>query len=227
MAQGKSGGGDDLAADLMHLHQTKDAFNEQYLRKMIMTNFGAGHETMASTLTSAMAMIGTHADVSRRLSDELRGGDEDGGGGMSPYLSAVIRESKRLHPVVSTALPRRVPTMGVRLHGFYIPPGTTVGCNPISLHRNEDICGPDPDVFRPERWLDDPDRAKDMELFSLSWGGGARTCPGKHLAEMIVQRVLERLVKEFAIEVRLPNVADMPAYFLSIMTGVKARFSAT
>lgn len=210
----------DLAADLMRLHQEKTAFDEAYLRKMIMTNFGAGHETLASTLTSVMAMIGTHPSVAQRLSDEF----SNSGLTMTPYLSAVIKETKRLHPVIAAALPRRVPRGGLSTDGFFVPAGITVGCSPIALQRNEDICGPDPEAFSPARWLDDADRAKDMEHFSLSWGGGARTCPGRHLAEMIVHVVIPRLVQEFEVEVDMPNSRDMPSYFLSIMTGVVARF---
>lgn len=194
---------------------------------MIMTNFGAGHETMASTLTSIIAMIGSHAQVHDRLADEIRGAKDAGAytnAAQMPYLQSVIKESKRLHPVISMALPRKVPAAGLQLHGHYIPAGTTVGCNPVALHRNEEICGLRPDHFEPERWLDDEDRARDMELFSLAWGRGARSCPGRHLAEMIVWKVVTALVREFDIETEIPSEEEMPTYFLSMMTGVKARF---
>ncbi|KAF4125512.1 Cytochrome P450 [Geosmithia morbida] len=220
MNRGSKQDHDDLAADLMRIHQEKPAFSEPYLRKMIMTNFGAGHETLASTLTSVMAMIGTHDEVPRKLSEELRSSDSI----TMHYLEAVIKETKRLHPVIATALPRRVPREGLHIDGVFVPAGTTVGCNPIALHRNEDICGPDPDVFSPERWLDSLDCARDMEQFSLSWGGGARTCPGRQLAEMIVQKVISRMTEEFELEVHMPDFQEMPSYFLSIMTGVSVRF---
>lgn len=120
-------------------------------------------------------------------------------------------------------MPRRVPQGGLSIHGMFIPAGTTVGCNPIALHRNEDVCGPDPGQFDPDRWFETK-RAKDMEVFSLAWGGGARSCPGRHLAEMMVWKILVALVQEFDVEVDAPGVEAMPSYFLSMMTGVKARF---
>jgi cytochrome P450 len=219
---------DDLAGDLIRLHQEKPEFTEAYLRKMIVTNFGAGHETMASTLTSLMAMIGTHRDVQGRLAEEVRQNhacphnplDQD----HLSYLHAVLKESKRLHPVVAMSLPRSVPAAGLTLHGYFFAAGTTVGCSPIALQRNEEICGPGPSTFNPDRWQDEK-RARDMEMYSLSWGGGARSCPGRHLAEMLVWNICIAIIAEFDIEVvKVPTEDEMPTYFLSMMTGVKARF---
>ncbi|KAG9249767.1 cytochrome P450 [Emericellopsis atlantica] len=227
MKQGQKDARTDLAADLVQLHQDRPEFTEAYLRKMIMTNFGAGHETMASTLTSLMTALGEHPEVQQQLADELRqlnrypSYDQ---ADKTPILHAVLKESRRLYPVVSMALPRVVPGSGARLHGYDIPAGTTVGCNPIALHRNPDVCGPDPATFEPSRWLGDEQRAKTMDMYSLGWGGGARSCPGRHLAEMMVWKMAVVLLREFEICVQAPAEEEMPSYFLSIMTGVKARF---
>ncbi|CAI6094878.1 unnamed protein product [Clonostachys chloroleuca] len=218
----------DLAEDLIQLHCDKPEFSDSYLRKMIITNFGAGHETMASTVISLITMLGLFPSVYARLAIELRQHFGDGSASWAsasslPYLQAVIKESQRLNPVVSMSPPRKVPSPGICLNGYYIPAGATLGCNPIALHRNEDICGPNPDLFDPERWLKDDGRAKEIEMHSLSWGGGARTCPGRHLAEMMVWKIVAGIVMAFEIEVIVPPEGEMPAYFLSMMTGVKAR----
>ena len=192
---------------------------------MAITNFGAGHETMASTLTSILALIGSHLHVQETLSREIQHASKEIPDKLA-YLQATIKEAKRLRPVISMSLPRRVPSSGLHLHGHYFPPGTTVGCNPVALHRNPDICGgaSHPDLFDPDRWLGDGAAARQMERFSLAWGGGARTCPGRHLAEMIVGRVVLRLMQGFEVEVDIPAEDEMPTFFLSMMTGVKARF---
>lgn len=199
---------------------------------MIITNFGAGHETMASTLTSLMAMIGSHKKVQSRLSGEIRNGQTYDPSSrdlkLHSYLHAVIRESKRLHPVIAMSLPRKVPSPGLHLDGFFLPAGTTVGCSPIALHRNEEICGSDPSAFLPDRWLGSGEaameRARDMDMYSLSWGGGGRSCPGRNLAEMIVWRVCLALLENFDIDLTTTPDSTMPVYFLSMMTGVRARF---
>jgi cytochrome P450 len=236
----------DITADLIKLHQQRpDEFKEHYLRRMAITNFGAGHETMTSTLTSAFAMLGSHPEIQQRVAREvidngrLTGPGPGSGLGLLAYdelvrlrlTQASIKEAQRLHPVIGMALPRRVPRGGMAVHGLVIPPGTTVGCNPVSLHRSRDIYGEDAEVFKPERWLggasggdDDDEEIRAMERYNLIWGGGARTCPGRHLAEMLVSKIVSALVANFEVEVTVPPDDEMPYYFMAMLTGVKARF---
>lgn len=218
----------DLLADLIKLHNNKPDFTDVYLRKMAMTNFGAGHETMASTLTSVLAMIGSQPELQQRVVTEVLNTADPSSYANAirlPITQAAIKESRRLHPVISMSLPRTVPSTGLHLHGHFFPSGTTVGCSPVALHRNPDIFGVDPDHFSLERWLDaDMDTLRNMERYNLGWGGGSRTCPGKHLAEVVVYKIVPALIREFRIEVDLPEKKDLKSYFLSIMMGVKVRF---
>lgn len=215
-------------ADLIQLHKTKPTFNEIYLRRMAMTNFGAGHETMASTLTSIIATLGSRPDIQARVTHEILTATDPTSYANAlrlPLTQATIKESRRLNPVISMSLARTVPSSGLSLHGFYFPPGTTVGCNPVALHRNADIFGPRPEEFEMERWLDaDVETARSMERCNLGWGGGARTCPGRNLAEIVVYKVVPALVREFRIEAVVPDEDELRSYFLSIMMGVKVRF---
>ncbi|KAM0231879.1 hypothetical protein ACHAPO_008175 [Fusarium lateritium] len=218
----------DLLKDLIELHKSKPEFTVNYLRKMAITNFGAGHETMASTLTSIIAMLGSDTDIQEQVSREIletNNSTDYFTATRLPETQSLIKEAKRLYPVISMSLPRKVPTGGLHLHNYYFPPDTTVGCNPVALHRNPEIFGFDCDEFKPDRWLTtDPDAARNMERVSLSWGGGARTCPGRHLAELVVFKVVPALVKEFKIEAVVPPEDDNRSYFLSMLTGVKVRF---
>jgi cytochrome P450 len=196
---------------------------------MAMTNFGAGHETTTSALTAVFAMMGSHPHVQEHLVEELEalpvGSISCDAAAFSPYTMAVIKEAQRLFPAIGMSLPRTVPAGGMRVHSHYFPPGTTVGCNPISLHRNPDIFGADAELFRPERWLEaDPETRRLMERYNLTWGGGTRTCPGRNLAEMILHKVVPALIREFEITAKVPRDEDMPMYFMAMMTGVKATF---
>lgn len=169
----------DLLAELIELHRTKPEFKEIYLRRMAMTNLGAGHETLCSALTSIVTMVGAHPDVQRKIAEASEQSphalDGDGPLCLPPYIEACIKEAQRLYPVIGMSLPRRVPAQGLRIQDHYFPPGTTVGCNPVSLHRNEDIFGEDAMMFHPERWLgSDPAHggadAKTMQRYNLTWG---------------------------------------------------------
>lgn len=217
----------DLLAELIQLHKSKPEFSETYLRRLAITNLGAGHETTTSALTAAVAMIGSHVHVQKRVAEEVRRTtdptDFDNAVPLS-YTQACIKEAQRLYPAFGMSLPRNVPVGGLRMDGYYLPHGTTVGCCPAALHRNTGIFGQDAEVYNPDRWLDEAYDAKAMERFNLTWGGGARTCPGRHLAELIVYKVIPALVKEFDLEVTMPPEEEMPFYFISMLTGVKVRF---
>ncbi|TLD16085.1 uncharacterized protein PgNI_00529 [Pyricularia grisea] len=221
----------DLMADLVQLHKERPEFNSTYLHRMAITNFGAGHETTTSALTSVMAMLGTHRDVQAQVAAELiksRDTEQDMGAKDSssrmPLTLAAIKEAQRLYPVIGMALPRRVPEGGVRIGDDFLPAGTTVGCNPVSLHRNKDMFGSDADLYRPERWLTDNKRAKTMERYNLTWGGGARTCPGKNLAEIILNKTISRLIHDFEVVCKVPPDEEICYYFMAMLTGVKVKF---
>jgi cytochrome P450 len=61
---------------------------------------------------------------------------------------------------------------GLKADGWFFPAGTVVGLNPWVLHRNTDIFGPDPYVYRPERWLEPKEQVTKMEKFLSPRGPG-------------------------------------------------------
>lgn len=226
----------DLIADLIDLHRAKPDFNETYLRRMAITNFGAGHETMCSALTAAMAMIGSRPDVFKAVAEEVRAlkgnnktvSSARDAAAKVPFTAASIKEAQRLHPAIGMSLSRVVPEgPPVELHGHVLPPGTIVGCSPPALHRNRDVFGQDADEFRPGRWLEeekDPMQRRLMERINLTWGGGARTCPGRYLAELVVFKAVVALVRAFDVEATMPADQDIRYYFLAMLNGAKAKF---
>ncbi|PHH83085.1 hypothetical protein CDD82_3620 [Ophiocordyceps australis] len=219
---------DDLMGQLVGLHQENAGFSQDYLKKMAVTNFGAGHETLASTLTSTLAMISSRAAVQKQMREEMarQAGPACWTRARAPvYTRAAIKEAMRLCPVMGMSLPRVTPAGGMRVHGRWFGPGTIVGCNPVALQRNQDVFGLDAGCYRPERWLDDRE-TRAMERYMLIWGGGARMCPGRPLAELVVYKVVTGLVERFNMDVGLPGDECQPSYFLCLMTGVKARFRA-
>lgn len=122
------------------------------------------------------------------------------------YLQACIKESMRIHPALGQILPRIVPAGGVHLCGKYIPGGTEVGCNAWTVHRDRAVFGDDVDDWIPERWLDpDEQKLKDMERYNFVFGGGSRTCIGRHIAML----ELSKLVPEFfrTYEVKLVDAS--------------------
>lgn len=101
-----------------------------------------------------------------------------------PYLQAVIKEGQRIWPATGTPLWRIVPQPGVTLCGTFFPPGvrmpfsqsesyadnqqTTVGINTWTACHNEQVFAPDPDTFRPERWIDlDEEKIAQMDRYYI------------------------------------------------------------
>jgi cytochrome P450 len=80
-----------------------------------------------------------------------------------PFLQAVIKESGRMYPSIIYQIPRYVPAEGINIAGYDIPPGTAAGISALSYNRSKAIFGEDSNTFRPERWLEDETRAKQMD----------------------------------------------------------------
>lgn len=101
-----------------------------------------------------------------------------------PYLQACIREGLRIFPPITYLRERVTPPTGDTLNGFVLPGGVNVGFNLPGLLLNPAF-GPDPKVFRPERWLDDvlPERLHEMErVIELVFGWGSTRCLGIRMA---------------------------------------------
>ena len=105
------------------------------------------------------------------------------------YFMACIKETLRFSPSTPFILPRYVSNGGMNLNGIWVPEGTEIGANPYIIHRDSGVFGADAHLFRPERWLENEERAKEMNKYILSWGYGTRSCLGKNIAQMITQKL--------------------------------------
>jgi cytochrome P450 len=80
-----------------------------------------------------------------------------------PFLQAVILEATRLHPSIIYQLPRHSPEEGITIDGKVIPSGIDIGISPLTMNRDKAIFGEDAESFRPERWMEDKEKARVME----------------------------------------------------------------
>ncbi|KAH7236613.1 cytochrome P450 [Fusarium tricinctum] len=169
------------------------------------SNIGAGSDTTAVTLSSTLYYLYKNSDKLQKLRDEIE--QKAKAGSISDpitfqqaqdmlYLQAVIKEALRIHPAVGTILPRVVPTGGMELSGTYFPEGTEVGVNAWVLHFDKDIYGPDPEVFRPERWFEG-EKTSIMDSMMFAFGGGSRTCIGRNISLLELTKVVPQIVRKF------------------------------
>ena len=105
-----------------------------------------------------------------------------------PYFMACVNGTLRVSPFTPVTLPRIVSNEGLILNNPFIPPGTEVGANPYVINRDQNVFGMDADEFNPERWLEDPERAKHMHKWFFTWGGGPRDCVGRPFARILITK---------------------------------------
>jgi cytochrome P450 len=125
-----------------------------------------------------------------------------------PYLHACIQETFRVHPAIAMILERLVPPQGMEIAGEFIPGGTVVGCSPWVMHRQPEIFGEDVDTWRPERWMtnsdEDEHRIKKMNMVMFQFGGGSRTCLGKHIALLEMYKLVPSFLRRFEVNQTSP-----------------------
>ncbi|XP_037921267.1 cytochrome P450 CYP12A2-like isoform X1 [Hermetia illucens] len=124
-----------------------------------------------------------------------------------PYLRACLKESLRMFPTVGVNVRRA--GQNLVLQGYQIPKGTmiTMGTNML---QNEDKYYPNADKFEPERWLKKdglPAPAKSAHPFIfLPFGFGPRMCAGKRFAEMEIETLIARIIRNFQVEWHHPDL---------------------
>ncbi|KAG2067036.1 cytochrome P450 [Suillus decipiens] len=100
-----------------------------------------------------------------------------------PRLEAFISEALRWRPLAAEGIPHRT-TEDVIWENYCIPARTTVVGNHWAISRDPDVY-PEPDTFKPQRWIDDQGRLRD-DLTFFVYGFGRRVCPGQHVADRSV-----------------------------------------
>ncbi|PLB49844.1 putative cytochrome P450 oxidoreductase [Aspergillus steynii IBT 23096] len=200
--------GKDMMSRWMAMHEADpEKLSTRDLIVHLSTNVFAGSDTTAVALRAILYYLICHPDAMTKAQTEIDRADQ--AGQLSdpisyqesvqylPYFGAVMKEAMRLHPSIGMTMERRVPDEGVYLAGTYIPGGTTVGINPWVVQRDPDAF-PQPDAFRPERWLDSsPEKLQEMEKAFFNFGAGSRSCVGKAISLMEMHKIVPQLLRSF------------------------------
>ncbi|KAG1890767.1 cytochrome P450 [Suillus subluteus] len=145
--------------------------------------FGAGTETTAVAIGKVLMAAAHFPEEQAKVQAEL-----DAVIGLEraptfadkpslPRLDAFISEALRWRP--SEGIPHRT-IEDVIWENYCIPAGTTVIGNHWAISRDPEVY-PEPDAFKPQRWIDDQGRLRD-DLTFFVFGFGRRVCPGQHVA---------------------------------------------
>lgn len=173
----------DILTHVLDLQKANpENYSEWEVLMAAFANIAAGADTTYMSINAILYYLIKNPVCMSKLRQEIEAMSK--GGAISdpikfgetqkmPYLQAVIKEGQRMYPAAGLPLWRVVPEPGATLCGKFFPPGvsgdrsrqcrivkktdkhqTTVGVNSWVAHRNTAVFAPDPDVYRPERWLE-------------------------------------------------------------------------
>ena len=177
----------------------KRGFEPEEIGEELLLALVAGSETTATSVQATLLEIILNPYVYGKLRAEIdeaiRSGAvsspiKDAESRQLPYLQACIREGIRRFPPISQLRERIVPDGGDMVLGYHLPAGTAVGLNNLGSQLSG-VFGPDPDIFRPERWLNaSPEHFQAMrQTQELVFGYGETRCLGMPLAILELNKV--------------------------------------
>jgi cytochrome P450 len=194
------GPGDDICGLLVAARdEDGQPMDDQEIVDQLVTMVMAGHETTATALAWAVDEVYRQPKLLERLRQSLSPDPEQLA--TDKLLDAVCAETLRLRPLI--------PIVGRKLEkpfelgGHSLPAGVGVGACLSLAHRREDLY-PEPDAFRPERFLDGRSFSP-QEYFP--WGGGARRCLGAAFALYEMKIVLGKLILGGQLQLASPERA--------------------
>jgi len=200
-----AGRNDILSLLLQAVDEDGRPMSPQELRDELLTLLVAGHETSATSLAWIFYYLLKDREILEGVRAELR--QVVGEGPIRPeqvkelrLLDASVKETARLRPIL-VFVARRL-QQPVELGGYSLPAGVTVAPCIHLTQRRPDLY-PEPDAFRPQRFLD----GKQTPYDYFPFGGGARRCLGMAFAQFEMKVVLATVLSQLDLE--LPADSDV------------------
>lgn len=115
-----------------------------------------------------------------------------------PFVDAICKEILRWRPVVPLGVPHATTADDV-YDGLFIPKGSMVMVNLWAI-LHDPVVFPEPDSFKPERFINPDGSLRDDPVVSTIFGFGKRICPGRHLADAMMFIVIASFLSVFNIK---------------------------
>jgi cytochrome P450 len=169
---------EDVLAMMIGAHDEQgEGLSDQQVRDELITLIAAGHETTATAIAWGVELLAHNPAVMA----EAREGDD-------AYLEALAKEVLRIRSPVPIGGGRHV-LEPFAVGQWTIPPEAVILVDAYGVHHDPDVY-PQPHLFRPRRFLDEP---PDGYAF-LPFGGGAHRCLGASLALLEIKVVLREIL---------------------------------
>lgn len=158
----------------------------------------AGSSTTSHTAAFASFLLTRHPAAQAQLREELCSAFPDPlnmnirAATDLPFLDGVVRETMRMYPMIPGPLERYL-SKDLNIGGLSVPRGVIASNSAYDQGRLPDVY-PEPDQWRPQRWIDADER---MKLNWIPFGHGARSCPGSNLAMTELKYMLGKIFRLF------------------------------
>ncbi|KAI0800093.1 cytochrome P450 [Fomes fomentarius] len=194
-----------LMERMSHLEGEAAKEEEEHVKDAIASAYAGGADTTLSTLQTFYLAMASYPKVQARAQAELdavigphRLPTHDDSPDL-PYVTAVIKECLRWRPVVPLSL-LHLSVAEDEYQGYRIPAKTAIVNSPWAYARDPKVY-PDPETFKPERFL--KDGILDPNVLNPSnivFGFGRRICPGRHFAEAVLFITISSVLQTLSIE---------------------------
>jgi len=177
---------------------------EESISGALGSMYVAGTDTTVSTIMSFFVAVLLHPDIQTKAQEEL-----DAVTGKErlptfedrpqlPFVDAVCKELQRWRPSVPLGVPHATTEDDV-YKGFFIPKGALVLGNAWAMLHDPEVY-PEPDAFKPERFLNSDGSLRDDPVLAAAFGFGRRVCPGRHFADAMIFIAVASLLSVFNIK---------------------------
>ncbi|KAL2402864.1 Cytochrome P450 monooxygenase [Exophiala dermatitidis] len=186
--------------------QEESRLTDEEISTLTSNLIGGGVDTTSGTMISFILAMCVFPEAQRKAQEELdrvvgrervpEWTDEPN----LPYVKAAVSEVLRWRSVTVLGGIPHAPIQDDEYRGYFIPKGTAITGNVWAIHRHPREF-PDPDNFRPERYLGGTlERPYPNKAGHNAFGWGRRVCSGQPLAEQGLFLSLATLLWAFDIK---------------------------
>ncbi|EDV38702.1 uncharacterized protein Dana_GF24863 [Drosophila ananassae] len=209
---------------LLQVSFNGESLTDADIREEVDTFMFEGDDTTSSGVSHALYAIARHPEVQRRIHEELLqvlGPDPHAPVTQAQlhslkYLDCVVKETLRLYP--------SVPAIGrhahreIRLGEQTIPANTSIYLVLYFAHRDPGYF-PDPLSFRPERFLEGEEEARENFAY-LPFSAGPKNCIGQKFAVLEMKALISKVLRSYELLPLGEELRPMMNFILRSSSGI-------